>query len=234
MRRSLAVMVLLLSALVAHADGPIAGPKEFPEHTVAAYKVPAGGQLLLKIPAGVSVHKHPDCWCVTGKPGTYRWEGYWIDFTAQKADVIDLPFKITKAGPGPDPGPEPGPDPVPPEPDDNLTREVRAAYDADSASDKAASARSLAALWKQAANLIRDPARAKTPNDFRTTIEAAARTMGLGDPVTGKLPGLRKLASEKLKVILPTDLNATIPVEPRGSAGGVLEQLAAALEKVSR
>jgi hypothetical protein len=217
--RRFAASCAVLLAFCAGAWGqPISGPGEFPEHTIGTYKVATTGQLAIKIPPGLSVHKHADCWCVTGKPGLYEFEGWWVDFDARKIEPVGLTIRITGDNP---PEPEPGPGPQP-GPADEFTESIKRAYRADLDSKKAESLRGLESLY-----------RTTRPGDYANAgalflaMKAEANRLG----VAGKLPGVQAVIQPELKKYLPTDPAASF--DP-AMVSGVFGKIADALKEAGK
>jgi hypothetical protein len=155
---------------------------------------------------------------VTGAKGRYRL----IAWTA-KGDVPSDPAICTVIiGDVP-----PGPGPVPPDPTDPLTKTLQAAFDKESAADKAALKASLTALYRQASEVTNKP-EIVTWGQLFTVIKTASGTLG----TLGKLPTLQAAVGEELKKVFPTDAAKTMTTDDRVLAAQTFKRLATAMEGV--
>lgn len=150
-----------------------------------------------------------------------------VDFEGKKVvrEVHTLSLSVGKITP-PDPGPGPGPDPGP-APDPALTQLLQAAYLADTGADKPAHKGRLAALWRQAAALAKQPS-VPTMAAWLKQVRDASATLLPGDA----LPSTRRAAADYLNGKLPRTPDAALTDPVRALMAAEANKLAAALEAV--
>jgi len=119
-------------------------------------------------------------------------------------------------------GPPAPPPPPPPDPNDPFTSALKAAYAAEPDPAKAQQLASLAALYRQAAELAATADLTDFGSLFDTMARAAA-TLG----VAGKLPGIQAVVQAELKRVLPSARSAPLD---RALAKATFLKVAAALE----
>lgn len=156
-------------------------------------------------------------------PGRYRL----VAWTA-KGDVPSDPAVcvVVIGEPGPEPGPGPTP-PVPPVPPDPLTKTLQAAYDRETDAKKTELKASLAALYRQGAEVASKP-EITTWGQLFNVMKSAATTLG----VSGKLPVVQEAVATDLKDRLPTDGTKTLTTDDRVLAAQTFKRIAGALEGV--
>lgn len=139
---------------------------------------------------------------------------------------VDFVVVVGNVPPGPDPGPGPQP-PDPPTPTDPLTKALQAAYDKETDADKAKHRASLAALYRQAAEIAAKPEIA-TWGQLFAVMKSAAGTLG----VSGKLPLFQAAVAEELKTRFPTDAARVMTTDDRVLAAQTFKRIAQAAEGV--
>jgi hypothetical protein len=153
-----------------------------------------------------------------GAKGTYR---LWA-FTAKDSVVASAECKVVIGGGGPGPGPDPLP------PTDPFVQRIKAAYQGDSAADRADSLSKLASFYLAVAEI---PAKTqiKTWGDMFSTMAEAAGLFG----IKGKLPGVQTVIQSELEAAFPTkDAGLKeMTTADRTLAETTLKRVAAALEK---
>ena len=129
-------------------------------------------------------------------------------------------------GPGPGPGPTP-PDPVPPVPTDPWISVFKAAYDKESAADKAKKAQ-LASLYKQAAATTVFKTELTTMQDLRSVVSEAINAV-VG---TSSLTNVRRAIADELNKILPSSPTAQLDDDTRKKLRDTFNRVATVLEAV--
>lgn len=211
--RRLAWLSVLLFASAALAADPVTGPAAFPRDTIASYKLPATGKVLVfSTPAGVKVVERPGEWLIAGKPGKYTIQGAWIDFDAKSAVAVELNFVVD--GPA-----DPPPTPVdPPKPADPVAASVAAAYAAEDSPTKAVDAAALAKVYARGISTL---GTAKTAGDVAKDLKA----FGDGLLSSTALPKVRATAGKYLAVALGTEPAALLTAQQRDDASALFLSL---------
>lgn len=117
------------------------------------------------------------------------------------------------------------PPPPPPPPDDPLLKALKAAYDADVGAGKAEHAAKLAALWRQAAALARQPSVATTAAWLKQVQDAGKLLV----PASA-LVGVRRALADHLNARLPRTPDAPLTDATRELLASESLKVAAALE----
>jgi len=158
---------------------------------------------------------------VGNKPGRYRVLGY-----TAKGDVPSLPaYTVVVIGsPGPAPGPEPTP-PPPPDDNDALALALRGIFGGHQDAEKAAKAAALAKVFRQGADLARDPD-VKTVGGLLGGLRALARASLKPDD----LRPLRDRIADEADRLLPLDPAVVLTDEHRTAAAKLCTHVAKILE----
>ena len=155
------------------------------------------------------------------RPGKYRLLAY-----TAKGDVPSLPAEcyviVGDVPPGPDPVP-PIP-PIPPTPSP-LTPAFQAAYDKETATDKAASLAKLKSLYGQGAGNVANAENVQALDDMMRSIAAA-----LG--VSGKLVGVQQEIRKEVLKVVPTDFARALTPQEKQDIANTYSQIAKGLEGV--
>lgn len=232
MKRTLAVAILLMGSvawgqapavkLPSEARGAVGAFVEITGETsgavVAWYVVDPG--LSLFPPARLKDTK--TAVVTSPRPGRYRLLAY--SAVGQQPTIPAV--CVVVIGDAPVPPPPPGPDPPPP-PNDELVRDLQAAYDTDPAADKDANRTKLAALYRQAGSLADDQS-ITTAGALLSTLKTAAGTLLPRDAL---LP-VRQRIAVLLRAELPTTAEAPLDSATRAKAKAVFSRVALALEVV--
>jgi hypothetical protein len=155
------------------------------------------------------------------RPGRYRLLAY-----GAKGDTASPPaVTVVVIGDAP-PGPTP-PDPTPGPIDDPLVKALQAAYDKETATDRAELKGKLAALYRSAAEVTGNATLA-TWGDLFAVVAAAAQSLG----VSGKLPTLQAAVRDGALEKLPTERQRPLDADGRKVAAEAFRRAATALEGV--
>jgi hypothetical protein len=149
------------------------------------------------------------------RPGRFTlWA--WSAVEGEPTDRIAVSVVI--AGQAPDPGPAPPPD--------GLRERLRKAYQADPAAsnEKAKDLVLLSELYRQFADLIEDPAKAKTAGQLLGILRAASQSLA----ASSLLP-VRQVMAAELAGILPTEADAELSASQRQRAAELFRQAASYL-----
>lgn len=130
-------------------------------------------------------------------------------------------------GPFVPPGPVPPPKPV-----DELTKQLQAAYTADTGATKAADLKQLIGLYIEAAAFAKDVQFATAADLFMAVSNAAGQLLPDVDGAR-RLAGLRKVLAGELVKVIPTDPDAALTDEVRAAASAAFAKYAAALKGVA-
>ena len=233
MRAFLAVsgLMLLLSAGPASAGPAVSLPPEVKGGPSDFIEVPAttDGKEVRWVSFDASLRVFPPALLKDTKtavviargPGRFKLLAY-----TAIGDVPSEPaFTVIVVG---DPGPAPvPPGPTPPVPPDPFVTTLQAAYGADGDPDKAKHKASLAALYRQGAELAGQPAVA-TWGDLFGAMVKAAEILG----AKGKLAGVQSLLQSRLQAALPKEQTKPLDAPGRELAAKTFREVAGFLEAI--
>lgn len=145
-----------------------------------------------------------------------------VDFDEKLFDQAQAVVKVTGKGPGPDPKP-------PPRPDDALTKSIKDAYARSDGADRAAHLRSLAGVYRSAADA--DIPDGTTAGGLLNALKAATKAVGLAQD---DLRPVREVIAAELRKVLPADADETLTADHKVMAKAVFRRVTAALEEASK
>jgi hypothetical protein len=150
-----------------------------------------------------------------------------VAVTCKDKKLSEFAVCVVKVGKAPPPGPDPEPEPDP-EPADPLTKELQAAYAAEADAAKFGLKASLAAFYRQSAELAKSDRGLTTWGQLFSVMKAAAASLG----VAGKLPGVQKAVAGVLAKELPADGLKPLDDAGRAAAEKTFRRVAGCLEGV--
>lgn len=130
------------------------------------------------------------------------------------------------------PGPKP-PAPVPPKPVDELTKQLQAAYTADTGATKAADLRQLVALYLQAVEFANSDKTLQSAANLFMRVTGAAGSLLPDVNGVRRLSEVRKVIAGELASVLPTDPDAPLTNEVRAAAAAAFAKYAKALQGIT-